>query len=1080
MSKSLQRGILFAVCVALVLALSLTLVFFAGGGDKNILSAPQGQVSATAQNNVTYTHGSNIGGRQVPAGTEVVTDGTTFKEKVAANETFQLGADIKLNPDGGYNFTNSVYSGTIYGNGYTVSFRGDQTDNNFSEGRSWVGGNGDGSGWSNWGAIAGTLTGKIFDLNVHMTGYQVTIMSNGNLECNVGGFVGRLNGGTIDNCTMTYDDNNGTRIAALKSGEPGTFGSHAWCAAGGLVGRLSSGTITNVTVNLQGWFEAGTRAGSGNQGNLGTKTNSVAGGIAGYIEGGKHTMNNIKLHSEGGNHASVLNAQYVGFLGMMSSGGCNITVTNFYNDFVLTENYYDNNGASTTFAHYIDGGSFLGTGKIDNYYVGNGATTTISNSSGQMSRTGIESTINVPDSQNVYFDPKTTDYANSLAVVFTGSNPTGPYIYTIMGANNTEISDKGTNENGNIVFKNLPTAVSNWGGNNGTFTATWKRKLSLTDPQHKQDALQPWEHGYTATQSTDGTAIENGSRFQDLFSKTGTVEAGDTGTYYLTDDIVITGFTGKQFAGTLDGNGHTIYIAASDTALSGAGDDTNGYAVGGLVGVLTGTIKNVRVVIDADITVGLDSNKMGRIGGVVGRLNGGTLDNVQVVIPSDVTISHDTGSQDSGMGGVVGQALGNSTMCDVTVKMDGTLAPVGTWTFVSALVAEVPTKNGTPTIDMDNIIIRGTGTFDAQATRGGTDEPPYVSALANFNNQKGNEIVNLDGLIYDFKPTISGGASAYGIFVNNWSDGDPNNYGAYVKTSNTFQMSGNEYKAVEKGGTHAGNAPVPLDGELKTINTSVTGVDGATVAAYFMPGTGLVRLQVHSDSWGDERLTVSGVTTEQGTPIMSSLTTAGDSSSDRYFSVAKSTLAGLGAAVQVSLFNNVTAPSVQALTYTGNPLDIVIDMNYNGAPLTADDYSLSNLTASGGNALVQDGKPLNAGEYSVTVTLNNPDHWFGIDGSGEASKTANVTFTVLPKNVTMQDPGDSMTAVYGEKYWILSDNNVWGLDENLFFDEEVGNVEYTATVTRTDDGEGYASASGWLKAGSYIRGFDDKRFQLRN
>lgn len=32
MSKSLQRGILFAVCVALVLALSLTLVFFAGGG----------------------------------------------------------------------------------------------------------------------------------------------------------------------------------------------------------------------------------------------------------------------------------------------------------------------------------------------------------------------------------------------------------------------------------------------------------------------------------------------------------------------------------------------------------------------------------------------------------------------------------------------------------------------------------------------------------------------------------------------------------------------------------------------------------------------------------------------------------------------------------------------------------------------------------------------------------------------------------------------------------------------------------------------------------------------------------------
>ena len=32
MSKSLQRGILFSICVALILAIALTLVFFAGGG----------------------------------------------------------------------------------------------------------------------------------------------------------------------------------------------------------------------------------------------------------------------------------------------------------------------------------------------------------------------------------------------------------------------------------------------------------------------------------------------------------------------------------------------------------------------------------------------------------------------------------------------------------------------------------------------------------------------------------------------------------------------------------------------------------------------------------------------------------------------------------------------------------------------------------------------------------------------------------------------------------------------------------------------------------------------------------------
>ena len=672
-----------------------------------------------------------------------------------------------------------------------------------------------------------------------------------------------------------------------------------------------------------------------------------------------------------------------------------------------------------------------------------------------------QNTINVSDSQNVYFDPKQgTNYANSLAVAFNQA-PVASYKYTLVSGNGNTYENPETTSNA-IVFRKLPTDATIW-NSGGNFTAVLESEFA--GPQHRQPDLQPYEHGYT-TGTPSGTPINDGSKFEELFSKSGSLKPEDTGTYYLTDDIVITGFTGKQFAGTLDGNGHTIYIAASDTALSGAGDDTDVYAVGGLVGVLTGTIKNVRVVIDADITVGLDSNKKGRIGGVVGRLNGGKLDNVQVVIPSDVTISHNTGGHESGMGGVVGQALGASVIKNVTVQMDGTLAPVGNWTFVSALVAEVPTANGTPTIDMDNIIIRGTGTFAAVASSGtSSGEPPYVSVLANFNNKQNYEIVNLNGLIYDFTPKISGdGSSAFGIFVNNNSGGDVSQYGNYVEDSNLFIMEGRSYNGTSTG-KYDGNAPVPLDSTLRTINNTVEGLTGSSVAAYFMPGTGLVRLQVHSDSWGDERLTISGVKVD-GKPIMSSLATAGDSSSDRYFSVDKSTLSGLGAAVQVSLFSNVTDPTVQGLTYTGSPLDIVIDMSYNGVPLTAGDYSLSKLTASGGNALVQDGKPLNAGEYSVTVTLNNPDHWFGIDGSGEASKTANVTFTVSPKNVTMQDP-DPMTAVYGTKYWIKSDNNVWGLDENLFFDEVVGKVEYTATVTRTDDGEGYASASGWLKAGSY-------------
>lgn len=1059
MSKSLQKGILFAVCILLVCALGVTLFIFDGTGGA--VTGQEGQASNVAQNTTSYTHGSDIGRQNQTSGTPVGT-AEALVSALKTSGTYHLTNDIDLNSS--QIFKNNTFSGTLYGNGYTITLNGKthSTNNVVAEMYSV-----DSIGSNNAGALISKMQGgKVYDLNIQASGDFKVIGSSGdkNTNVNVGLLAGWITGNSvIDNVSVTLAAN--SFVMAMGYGTPSND-SHTWHAAG-LIGGVvdNNNTITNITATVNGIIDAGVHVGTTDYndddrndqlvhefggGIFGSsKYTGVSGAVVGKVEA---NTTNVKIDNIIVAGSGQMRGACVGLVAFTSSSVRNSTATvNIFNkttsNAVRGQHYW-----SYTFLKWDSGSSWT----VNNYYRRTGA------QSDMNAGYNPQNTINVSDSQNVYFDPKQgTNYANSLAVAFNQA-PVASYKYTLVSGNGNTYENPETTSNA-IVFRNLPTDATIWNSGNN-FTAVLESEFA--GPQHRQPDLQPYEHGYT-TGTPSGTAINDGSQFEGLFSKSGSVQPGDTGTYYLKDDIVITGFTGKQFAGTLDGNGHTIYIVASDTALSGAGDATSGFAVGGLVGVLTGTIKNVRVVIDADITVGLDSNKKGRIGGVVGRLNGGTLDNVQVVIPSDVTISHNTGSEDSGMGGVVGQALGASFIKNVTVQMDGTLAPVGTWTFVSALVAEVPTANGTPTIDMDNIIIRGAGTFAAEATRGGTDEPPYVSALANFNNQKGNEIVNLDGLIYDFKPTISGdGASAYGIFVNNWSSGDSNNYGAYVTTSNTFQMLGKEYTAVANGGTHAGNAPVPLDGELKTINTSVTGVDGATVAAYFMPGTGLVRLQVHSDSWSDERLTISGVEVDDK-PIMSSLTTVGDSFSDRYFSVDKSTLSGLNS-VQVSLFSNVTDPTVQGLTYTGSPLDIVIDMSYNGAPLTAGDYSLSGLTASGGNALVQDGKPLNAGEYSVTVTLNNPDHWFGISGSGEASKTANVTFTVSPKNVTMQDPGDSMTAVYGEKYWILSNNNVWGLDENLFFDEVVGKVEYTATVTRTDDGEGYASASGWLKAGSYI------------
>ena len=127
MSKSLQRGILFSICVALVLALSLTLVFFAGGGD-NDLSAPQGQVSGVADAAANaYEHGSNIG-RSVPSGVTPVDNETDFLSALREDKSVSLLNDISLSSENTFPRSSSAmsldYSGTVYGNGHTVSFVG--------------------------------------------------------------------------------------------------------------------------------------------------------------------------------------------------------------------------------------------------------------------------------------------------------------------------------------------------------------------------------------------------------------------------------------------------------------------------------------------------------------------------------------------------------------------------------------------------------------------------------------------------------------------------------------------------------------------------------------------------------------------------------------------------------------------------------------------------------------------------------------------------------------------------------------------------------------------------------------------
>ena len=267
MSKSLQRGIIFAVCVALVLALSLTLVFFAGGGDKNILSAPEGQVSGVADAAANaYEHGTDSGRR--PAGTYTsVSTGAEFYNAIKSNtKDILLTGNITLTSsvstsgnlywnDGSQCFMqNTPFSHKIYGAGYTITVQGPHTS---SEGMQM-----NSADSHDYGGLISNLqsNGAIYDVKVIITkGFAVQTWETSvswtgattDYWLNVGGLVGYMSGGSqIDNVYVELADST-VRLASFKyisGGSPPQY-----VRAGAIVGEMGAkATITNVTVNNKG------------------------------------------------------------------------------------------------------------------------------------------------------------------------------------------------------------------------------------------------------------------------------------------------------------------------------------------------------------------------------------------------------------------------------------------------------------------------------------------------------------------------------------------------------------------------------------------------------------------------------------------------------------------------------------------------------------------------------------------------------------------------------------------------------------------------------------------------------------
>lgn len=1034
MSKSLQRGILFAVCVALVLALSLTLVFFAGGGDKNILSAPQGQASAVAKNMATYTHGSNIG-RALPSNYTRVSNGTELKAAIEANDNdIVLTNDVTLQTidafwannylwndnsqcfdsdgNGNTNLKVNGFTHKIYGQGYTIEVQGPHAAT--GEGMQQ-----NSADTNDYGGLFPKLgnNGAVYDVRIYITkGFSGQTQetwsswtgSSNDEWLNVGGIAGSLIGNAvIDNVTVEIAS--GVKLASYKWCSGGSTSQYV--RVGAIAGEINNtASISNVTVINNGRLESGQYSSAAKFSPDSDRYYGAAGNVVGWISNATSSINNVRVEGSG-----TLNSYYVA--NIANAIGSTVSVNNFYNNFTGT---FD---AKYKYSNTLgQGEGATPTLTVTNHYK-KGALASTAGTDNTVVATNI---LTVPNNLTLYFIPKATQDSERLGIAFSGTTYSSANDYTVTGLNNAEKTASGgfsAAPSGGTLALGLPVGANNW-KTDGTFasiTATPKFNPS------SYAKLTKYDHGYVASDTTSsGTKITQ-DNFASYFQPGGQAN-NQSGTYYLTEDVVVTGFTGINFSGTLDGNGHTIFITGANTCAA--------QHIGGIVGTLTGTIKNVRVVLVNSVTANTSVSNA-NVGLVAGHINGGSLINVSVDIPADVTLKHTDSGNDSSLGGIAGSAVSGATFTNVTMNFNGTLSNIktsgasgGYWPFTSAFVGKPSVSQGTNSpansATFNNIIIRGNGTFASQSSA--DDEPPYYAAIGIIQHKGVTNstaaVYNVNGLIYDFNPQFADNQGAtsgnhgacYGLFVNNnnKNPGQVQYYGSLVNygSGGVYNASGEEIEAHAFNGN--GNAPVPNPSKIKNITETVTNVTGSAVKAYFMPGDSAsenLTLVASASNW-------NGVTQLQLDGAAPAVTSA-DDGSNKVVNVAKSTAVNIsGENLTLSPYNPYTVITASLVTdtkvYDGNPFAAQVSFDLDGGDLSLSEGQYT-ITYTDGNATGETNANASGGTYSLTVTLKGT----ASDGTqyvfdAQGTKTKTFTYTITPLEVTGTWSVRGLEITYGD------------------------------------------------------------------
>ena len=862
----------------------------------------------------------------------------------------------------------NTFSGTLYGNGHTVTVTGNKS--NSTDLQTGI------ANATNIGGLVSKLSGKIYDLNVVLKSGTSAAYKSASSEIRLGLIAGVIDGGTIENCTVTISS--GSNLVAL-SASAGSISTGA--NTGGVAGNCNgSMTIKNVTV-----INNGTIVGAVQDSGSATATNYRYGSgnaamFVGFIWNDQtsytQTMNNIIAKGGG-----TINGYVSSILGTTYTTTLALTVNNYYNQYTGGFNYGSTGGwSSVSLVSYTlfkwSGSS--DSSKVVNYYHSSGTNQSMM-SSGYYAVPDNSITVSATD-YTVYFDPRQEDLSNSLAVVKTGVTGGQNYTASITTNSGTTYSDRYSfsDDGGTVIFRRLPTAISNWGGNGGTFSCS----INITQdiiPVTPLPKVNKWESSYTTTQSTTGTAVDNGSKL--------TTAINNNQNIYLTSDITdFKGFTHTgEYTGTLDGNGRTIYI------VSGAANSAD--TVGGLFGTFTGTIKNVRIVLYSSYNRNVTAGERGT-GIVAGVINGGTVNNVYVYIPEDVTF----GATGNGIEGYVGAIAGvagvsangkvdgaNYTIKNTTVDIDGKMHLDGSYVYLAGFVGKTSTGASAVTAEITNCVFKGNGSF-ASASSNST-EPIYLGGTTVlFQKETGNpqSTIKINGFINAFKggdTNLTGGYSMYGVLSKN----DNGN----KMTKWTTEVSGvydynSPWGDINK--KNSGNDYIDISDYRSTVSTTVADTSIA-VTPYFPAGdtTNLVLVA------GDGTSECPFVTYESYEGVKDG--------NYMVVSIPKTEIAAQSNVQLIQGKSPVNEPSLATtedeLVYNGGEITVAINQLMSGTTALGEgDYTLTVTAKNGGTGSVQNNKPVNAGDYTLTVTLLNGYEF----ADGTTEKT--LEFTVTPFEIS--------------------------------------------------------------------------------